>query len=165
MNAQQSKMIEQLYLEMHDLLMAYARSSLEGENLAEEAVQETFRIACVKPECLCESPNPKGWLINALKYTIQNMKRTRENANRLLIAYMASQGSGMAVSQDGIRLEILYEDVAELEEFQLLKELAVEGKSHLEMARERGISLNACKKRVQRAKEMLKKKIKKDVTL
>ena len=54
--------------------------------------------------------------------------------------------------------------MSDLEEFQLLKEMAVDGKSHLEMAQARGISVNACKKRVQRAKEVLQKKIKSDVT-
>ena len=157
MNAEQSKLIEQLYLDMYDLLMAYARSSLEREALAEEAVQETFRIACLKPEALCGSANPKGWLVNALKNTIQNIKRSRDNANRLLAEYLATQSKELSISEDRISLEILYENVADLEEFKLIKEMAVEGKSHLEMAQERGITLNACKKRVQRAKEVLKK--------
>ena len=58
MNAEQRKEIEQLYMQMYDMLTAYARSSLSEEALAEEAVQETFRIACQKPEDLCDSPNP-----------------------------------------------------------------------------------------------------------
>jgi len=37
--------------------------------------------------------------------------------------------------------------------------MAVNGRSHKEMAESRGISVNACKKRVQRAKEVLRKKI------
>lgn len=72
MNAEQNKTIEQLYLELFDQMMVYARSSLQSESQAEEAVQETFRIACMKPDELCASPNPRGWLLNALKCTIQN---------------------------------------------------------------------------------------------
>ena len=53
----------------------------------------------------------------------------------------------------------MYGKVAQLEEFQLLKEMAVDGLSHLEMAQKRGISVDACKKRVQRAKKFLQKKI------
>ena len=56
-------------------------------------------------------------------------------------------------------LDITYGPLAQTEEFQLLKEMAVDRKSHLEMAQKRGISVAACKKRVQRAKEFLKKKI------
>ena len=44
-----------------------------------------------------------------------------------------------------------------LEKFQLLKEMSIEGKSHLEMAQKHDISVAACKKRVQQAKEFLKR--------
>lgn len=160
MNAEQSRAITQLYLEMYDQLMAFACSALEHKPLAEEAVQETFRIACLKPNALCCSPNPKGWLANTLRNTIRNIKRNRDNANRLLTAYLAMQSQESAVSENKIQLEVIYEDIADLEEFQLIKEMAIDGKSYLEMACERGISLSACRKRVQRAKEVLMKKIK-----
>ena len=57
-------------------------------------------------------------------------------------------------------MNILYQDIADTEEFKLLFEMAVEGKSHKEMAEARGITVDACKKRVQRAREKLLKKIK-----
>lgn len=160
MNAEQNELIEQMYLEMYEMLLCYARCSLEQDALAEEAVQETFRIACLKPDALCDSPNPKGWLINTLKNTISNMKRSRENARRLLAEYLATQSKEIVLSTDRISLEVMYENLAGLEEFKLIKEMAVDGRSHLEMARARGISVNACKKRVQRAKEFLKKNLK-----
>ena len=159
MNAEQSAQIEMLYLQMFDGMMAYARSSLP-----EEAVQETFRIACQKAEALCNSPNPKGWLVKTLKFTIQNIKRSRESMRLLLAEYLAAQAQQAAFSEDKIRLEVLYGNIADQEEFQLLKEMAVEEKSHLEMARIRGISISACKKRVQRAKKVLQRKLKLDVT-
>lgn len=159
MNSEQRTKIEQLYLAMYDLLLSYAQSSLENASLAEEAVQESFRIACLKPEDLLSSPNPKGWLINTLKNTIQNMKRSRASANKLLVEYTAAQGNAITFSEDKLSLEVTYENVAHLEEFKLIKEMAVDGRSHLEMAQSRGISVDACKKRVQRAKEFLRKKI------
>lgn len=164
MNAEQSAQIEELYLQMFDGMMAYARSSLPEETLAEEAVQETFRIACQKPDALCSSQNPKGWLIKTLRFTIQNIKRSQEAARLLLSEYLASQIQKNAFSEDKVSLEVLYGNVSDLEEFRLLKEMAVDGKSHLEMAKARGISVPACKKRVQRAKEVLRKKLKSDVT-
>lgn len=63
------------------------------------------------------------------------------------------------MSEDKVRLEVLYGNIADLDEFKLIQEMVVEGKSQLEMAQDRGISLDACKKRVQRAKEKLRKKI------
>ena len=103
MNAEQSAQIEMLYLQMFDGMMAYARSSLPEEALAEEAVQETFRIACQKAEALCNSPNPKGWLIKTLKFTIQNIKRSRESMRLLLAEYLAAQAQQAAFSEDKIR--------------------------------------------------------------
>lgn len=158
MTSDQRRRIEEFYLEMYDRLFIYARSALDNESLAEEAIQETFRIVCMKPEDLLSSPNPKGWIVNTLKYTIQNMKRSRDKANVLLTQYLAANSS-VAFSEDRIRLEVTYENVARSEEFSLIKEMAVDGRSHLEMAQSRGISVAACKKRVQRAKEFLRRKI------
>ena len=145
---------------MFDMLLIYASASLEEPALAEEAVQETFQIACQKPMQLLSSGNPKGWLVNTLKYTICNMKRRRDSARQLLAKYLISQTKDIAISEDNLRLDLMYENIAETDEFQILRQMAIEGKSHLEMATERGISISACKKRVQRAKEKLKEKIK-----
>lgn len=158
MTLHQEKRVEEFYREMYDLLLSYALSSLENKPLAEEAIQETFRIVCMKPEELLSSPNPRGWIVNTLKYTIQNMKRSRDKANAMLTQYLADNGRE-AFSEDRLSLEATYANVARSEEFRLVKEMAVEGRSHQEMARSRGISVDACKKRVQRAKEFLRKKI------
>ena len=105
-----------------------------------------------------------NWLVKTLKFTINNIKRNRECARQVLSGYLMEQQEGRGYSEDKLELRLLYEDIFSTEDFQLIKELAVDGKSHLEMAQARGISVNACKKRVQRAKEKLWKKMKKDVT-
>lgn len=160
MDAAHSKMIEELYLEMYDKLMAYARSLVESNALAEEAVQETFRIACQKPESVYNSPNPQGWIFITLKNTIRNIQSNQASVKRLLEMYLVAYAGEAAFENDRISVEIIYEDIADLDEFKLLKEMAIEGKTHEEMAKSRGITINACKKRVQRAKEKLQKKLK-----
>lgn len=159
MNDQYRKEIEDLYRQMYCLLFEYARSSLVNDSLAEEAVQDTFRIACQKPEALCGSPNPKGWLVNTLKYVISNTQRNRAASSRILMDFFSSQLNEITVSDDFENIEILYGDIAKTDEFQLLKEMTLDGLSHLEMAQKRGISVDACRKRMQRAKENLRKKI------
>lgn len=159
MDAAQSKQIEQLYHELYHKLMTYARCSLNNEALAEEAVQETFRIACQKPESLCGSPNPQGWIFLTLKYTIKNIRSNQTAAIHILECYQVLFGNDALRTVDQISLDVMYQNVADTEELQLLIELAVEGKSHAEMAAKRGISISACKKRVQRAKELLQKKL------
>lgn len=158
-----SKRIEALYYELFDRLMAYANCVLGSFALAEEAVQETFRIACQKPQDVCDSPNPQGWIFNTLKFTIRNIQGNQASAKHLLERYLLTQLNEITISEDRISIDILYENVADSEEFQLLKELAVEQMSHEEMAAKRGISISACKKRVQRAKEKLQKKLKKSL--
>lgn len=165
MDEQQSEYIRLLYLEMYDRMMSYARSSLGSESLAEEAVQETFQVACEKPESICSSPNPQGWLVVTLKYTVKNMLSNRLTAKKVVEQYILDQASECTVSEDRVSLNVLYGNVSDTEEFKLLSEMALLGRSHLEMADSRGITLSACKKRVQRAKEVLKKKLKKDVTI
>ncbi len=160
MKARYSKEIDRLYLQMYPMLFEYARSSLANDSLAEEAVQDTFIIACQKPEALCNSPNPKGWLVNTLKYVLSNTIRSQSIAKRIFLDYFASNASDVSVSTDRVGLEILYEDVADLEEFKLVKEMALDGRSYLEMAEHRGISVGTCRKRMERAKKVLRKKIK-----
>ena len=162
MNPEYSAQIEKLYFEMYDMMICYARCSFAEESLAEEAVQNTFQIACQKPDQLCESVNPKGWLVNTLKFTIRNMKRSREHTQLLLS--LVEQDESVTYSEDRLPLHLMYEDISDTEDFKLLVEMAIDGRSHLEMATARGISVDACKKRVQRAKETLQKKIKQNVT-
>ena len=159
MTAEQNQKIEALYLEMFEKLMIYARANLESDGLAEEAVQETFRVACELPQKVCASANPQGWLVLTLRNTIRNMKRNRATARRVIEQYLMDQVKEIAVSEDHVSLHIQYENLAQTEEFKLLAEMAIEGKSHQEMAAARGISVSACKKRVQRAKETLQKKL------
>lgn len=159
MNARQRHEIEVLYFELFGQMRIYACSALESEALAEEAVQETFRIACMKPEQLCDSPNPRGWLFNTLKYVIQNTRKIRNRAGNLLAEYIAHRETSQNWTEDAVDPDLLFEDVLDSEEYRLVKAFALEGRSLLELALERGITLNACKKRLQRAREMLKQKI------
>jgi len=160
MKARYKLEIERLYLQLYPLLFEYARSSLSSDSLAEEAVQDTFRIVCQKPEAMINSPNPEGWIMNTLKNVLKNTIRNQNISRRILLDYFASNINDITVTNDRVGLEILYEDVADLEEFKMVKAMALEGKSYLEMSQEFGISMAACRKRMQRARETLRKKIK-----
>lgn len=155
--SQPNEVVTELYLTMYDFFLDYAERRLGNHSLAEEAVQETFRIAWMKQDDLCKSVRPKGWLMNTLKNVIFNMRRNQETADRVMREYLAANCRDIAISEDSVRFEIIYGDMAESEELKLIKELA-DGCSYLEMAEKRGISVMACRKRVQRARETLQKK-------
>ncbi len=160
MDEQYRDRLSDLYLEMYPLLFEYARSSLLNNALAEEAVQDTFAVACQKADALFDSPNPKGWLVNTLKYVIANTRRSRDAAARILAECLETDAEEITATKDDLDVSLLYGDLAQTDEFQLIKEMALEGKSYLEMAKARNIRVDACRKRIQRAKEFLRAKVK-----
>ena len=158
MTAEENREITRLYRSMYKMLIKRGMKYFNGnESLAEEAVQETFRIACTKVTDVCSSPNPEGWIALTFQNVVRNVWRERAAASKLLDLF-SEENLSHAVSEDRVGLRILYGDVVNTEEYKLVHEMICEGKSHLEMAQERGITVDACKKRVQRAKEFLRKK-------
>lgn len=160
MTEQQNAFIDQMFLEMYQNLFEYAYAQFSDEFLAEEAVQESFRIACQKPEDLCKSPNPKGWLKNVLKNVISNMKRSQSTAKRILSDYYSLLWDTLSEDEASISIELLYSDIEKLDEFQLVKSMVLDGKTYADLSREWGVSVPTCRKRMQRAREHLQKKIK-----
>lgn len=159
MHKQYLSEIEKLYIKQYDMLLTYAAHMLRDASLAEEAVQETFRIACQKADTVYKSDHKEGWLLNTLKNVILNMEKMQFRASRKMTEYAMLLASFPEKNND-IDLDILYKDLASSGEYVLIKELVLEQKSIQEMAESRGISVAACKKRVQRAKQVLRKRLK-----
>lgn len=160
MTKEQQTQIDKLYLSKYDFLVSYAWASLKNIALAEEAVQETFAIACEKPNHICKSPNPEGWLVNTLKNVIQNMERRRMTAEKIVTDCLGDRLELLPAPPNLLNLKLLYGNVADTEEFKLMVAIGVKGMSMLEIAQEMGISLSAAKKRVERARKILQRKIK-----
>lgn len=150
--------IERLYKEMYPALYAYALRVLQNPALAEEAIQEAFCIACAKQGQLLSNPKPQGWIMMTLKHVMQNMLRTQQKLQRML---SLSDGEELPADKpDLLNVDLLFGNVADSEDFQLLKRVALEQCTMSELAQELGISVEACKKRVQRARKRLQKKLK-----
>ncbi len=172
LNAQQMETLAELYQEMYDKLLLYGSSALHDEHMAEEAVQETFQIACIDFNKMMESGNPQGWLVNVLRYVIQNTRRKRANLNKLVISAMsiddAKFAEVMVSSMDLSRrvendnIDILYGDMLPTDDMKLVKMIALQDYTFLEAAQEFHISLEACKKRMQRNKLRMQNIFEKD---
>ena len=158
-DTESNKIIEELYFEMYLKLLLYAQSSLNDRYMAEEAVQETFRIACAKADRLMESKNRQGWLINTLKYVIRNTLRNQAKLKNLLLTAETMANSSPGMSESDVNLEMYCTSVLGKEDFELLKRIAIENRTMLEASNELGISVETCKKRIQRAKKKLKDSI------
>ena len=158
MHEQHMYEITEKYTELYTMLLTYAVCKLKNESLAEEAVQETFRIACQKADAFYDSKNRNGWLVNTLKNVISNIQRRQFRAHTYSIGHIVPQEDFSQIT-DSIDVDVLYRDIALSEEYILIKEFVLEQKSIRELAEERNITIAACKKRVQRAKQALRKRL------
>lgn len=160
MTTKQLLQINALYEKKREFMVTFAWSSLKNISLAEEAVQETFAIACEKPRDVCGSPNPEGWLVKTLKYVIQNMERRRMTAEKVVTDCLGDKLDLLPGPDNYEDLKLLYGNVADTEEFRIMMALGPEGMSMKELAEELGISVSAAKKRAERARKVLQKRIK-----
>ena len=148
--------IETLYIKNASLLFNYANIILSNASLAEEAVQETFVIACIKQHALENSPNPEGWLMNTLKNVCRNIQKNRNYYLSRILSLNESVLGTTALESDNL-WETNVQDFISKEDFMILKKIILDGYSYKDLAKELGISLEACKKRAQRAKQRFRK--------
>ena len=159
MKPEEKELIDRLYFEMYDSLVGYANSYLNDQHRAEELTQEVFVSAVQKPEALMNCPNPRGWLYKTMWNMIQNSNRVTSRQMKLIADFLTVNGREITVSIDQPDLKLKYGKLAETEEFKLIYDMAVLGKTHEEIATERNISVNTCKKRAERAKKFLRRKL------
>ena len=99
--------ITEKYTELYTMLLTYAVYKLKNESLAEEAVQETFRIACQKADAFYDSKNRNGWLVKTLKNVISNTQRKQFRAHTYSMDLVVPQEDFSQIT-DNIDLDVLY---------------------------------------------------------
>lgn len=140
------------------MLFAYAVTLLGNAATAEEAVQESFRIACMKPEALIRSDNPVGWMVNTMKHAVRNIKRTQ--LRRRIGATLSLDDDEAFLAQPGRPDEyadVEFSDLMTDEEYRMLKWHVLLDVSIKDIAETMDISEEACKKRIQRTKKRVQK--------
>lgn len=138
----------------------FARSFVNPD-LAEDLVQETFLIAQKRLDRVTSSENPTGWLINTLKNVIGNTYQKRQFIYTELSPDAIADEAGEYVHS----INDMYAGLIDDEALSLLIWIYCEDTSYQEAANRLGISLDSCKKRIQRAKQALKKAIEKNKLL
>lgn len=157
LNEKQEQFIKNLYIDLNAVLSAYAYKTLKDKHLAEEAVQEAFYIACVKVSSCMECPNPKGWLMVVLKNVISNMRKDNIRYYRTFIpisVYNLPQTIFIETDTD-----VHYYDFLSEPDLAIFKKIVLNGITLQEASCELGITQEACKKRLQRARRRLKEKL------
>lgn len=154
---EQNQLIEELFKSEYKDMALFAYNTLVDINLAEVAVQETFLIALNKPSALSGSPRPKGWLYNTLKNVIKHIERDRNYLymKNISLHEIAVEQDSYTDTYSEVRL-----DVGSSDEWKLLMRFYIEGYSMRELAGECGITEDACKSRLKRARAKLREKLK-----
>ena len=133
-------------------MLRYAYAFFDNREVAEDVVQETFLVAQKRMDIVMASPNPGGWIMNTLKNIIGDVYRKRKRLLELQTTLEYKQVTSESIANP--RLE--YEGIIGQEDLNLLIRVYCEGVKYSEIAENLGISLSACKKRIQRAKMKFK---------
>ena len=155
-HTQEDDLIHRLFVEEYASMCRTAYYALGDKGLAETAVQETFLVAIRFREKLEASVKPVAWLYKTLSYTIKHIRRDRN----LLVLYTVPLDS--LPEQETSHYDdcsILDPELKDSEDLKLLVEFYYQGYTIKELADQRGISIGACKMRIKRAKEHLRKKL------
>ena len=154
MNEFESKFIEKLYKEMAGMLWRYALKELRNDDLANEAVQRTFLDACEKVGAVMKHNNPRAWIVAALKLTISKM--SAEIVKRSMLEEKTPKEFDTTYT-DEVSTDVLYSDIKDTDDYKFLKKYADSGLPIRDFAQTQGLSAEACKKRLQRARLRLQK--------
>ncbi len=164
---EQDLFIEELHRKYFRKLTLYAMSVLRNRDRAQDIVQDTFHQALEDIEGLMVHENPGGWLMNTVKNKIRESERARRRyINRFVSLDSEISEELMPASELAAELnepdEVLtlekIEQALTSEEYNLLKRLVFDKASHLEVAKELGITVYASQKRLERIRKKLRKK-------
>ena len=161
MTAEQDRFFTAIYLDRRKPLLEYAESNLHNHALAEEAVQQAFEIACRKIEDFQSSPNPEGWIFNAVRFVVFNMASRQRTERRVIAPVDEYRPDLVAAPADPLPLRIHFGELVDSPQFRIVYEMEIVGRTLAEIAIDLGISEAACKKRAERARKHLQEKLRK----
>lgn len=159
MTAEQDQFFTKIYKERRKPLLMYAESALGNHAMAEDAVQLAFEIGWRKIEDFQNCPKPEGWIFKSLEFVISNMKSRLRTERRVIAIVDEYRPDLVAAPADPLPLRVHFGDLVDTPQFQIIYEMEFYGRTLAEIAKDLGISENACKKRAERARKDLQKKL------
>lgn len=161
----QEAFFEAFYKEHFRELKARAYSHTHDWDRAQYVVQDAFYIAVSKADVFMNSPNPLGWMKRTVDYVAKNEVRARKRQLQLFMS-MEEVWKEPAVEDPYHKEEFGILDQCETllspQDLKLLKRIVLDKVSYLEAADELGITMWACRKRVQRMTKGLREKLERE---
>ena len=138
-------------------MVNFASAFFGNIDIAEDAVQETFVVALNKIESLMKSSNPGGWLMSTLKNVNGNIYKRQKRLLELFVPLLETD-MDRSIAFD---FHVEFSGIVGEEDLRLLFWIYCDGMPYQQAADTLGISLSACKKRIQRAKVRFKQAMEK----
>ena len=154
---EQKEIIDKLYREHRAAFLRYAKHRLGSDTAAEIAVQDAFVTALNKPEELLASQSHVGWIYRVIDNKIMHMIRDKTAMMSHFGGYI-DHDFPQAATVD--YYSVIDDSTLASEEYRLLKRFYADGYRLKEIAAEQGLSLGACKMKIKRAREKLRKRLK-----
>lgn len=146
-----------LYKKYYSELYYFARKVLGSDDVAEDIVQETFLVAYKKLDDLLGSPSPKGWLYKVLRHIMGDNYRNRA---RLAETIRITEGID-SPTNDAVNIRLELEGTIGKDDLDILIKVYVERYTYKEVSALYGTTVDAAKKRAQRAKAKLRLELEK----
>ena len=156
-----NELINSWYEQHHANMFRYAIRKLHNSEVAEDCIQETFRIATEKVETLTSHNNIGGWLMQTLKNQIALFFRSEAHKKKLYARIAEKDGSHLTYIDNWVSETIIHgmrdKLLAGLSEKELsLYNLFYEQKHRIkEIAQRENISEAAVKMRLMRLRNKI----------
>lgn len=144
--------IARLYDENKQKLFRYAHSQFKDLDTVEDLVMDTFETALKNVNKLMESPNPEGWLMETTKNKILHKKRDLASRPEVVCFDLIEDIAAPEVSESILTVGGLTADEENLMKMVYYNKIPME-----EVAKKLHITSDACRKRVQRARDKLRR--------
>lgn len=158
MTQEETEFLKQLFQKIYANLLRYASIDLDDPSQAEDAVQEAFHLACRKIDVLMESDHPELWMTRTLRNVIRNRRREAAKHRERCVSLEALETElpDGRTPEDASPLPETVPGVSR-EQLSLFYAVTLEGESYAETAKRLSLSEAACRKRVQRTRERLRR--------
>ncbi len=152
---------EEEYEKVYMLLIRYAQVLLKNWDDARDIVQEALVLAVEKSKLDLQSEEGKRWLYCTIKNMCKKEWRKVGNGEKAMDRYIQEEIPENSQADDWLEedIESSYPGITKDENYKIVSKVFIEEYSIQECAEEWKCSYEAAKKRIQRAKKALKKKL------